>query len=62
MEGIPQDLISREIRRLERQEAELYEDAHNAYWCGHKDLCQKFEYEIKKIQARLIYLESRRPI
>jgi len=60
MKDIPQDLISREIRRLEKQEAELYEDAHNAYWCGKTSLCQKIERDIKALQARLIYLESRR--
>lgn len=60
MKDIPQDLISREIRRLEKQEAELYQVAHDAYWGGRTSLCQKVEGEIKALQARLIYLESRR--
>ena len=60
MQGIPQDLVNREIRRLEKQEGELYEDAHNAYWRGETSLCQKIEREIKAIQARLCVLEQRR--
>jgi len=60
MQGIPQDLISREIRRLECKEGELYEDAWNAYWKGETSLCQKIEHELKVIQARLCVLEQRR--
>jgi hypothetical protein len=60
MQGIPQDLINREIRRLERQEGELYEDAHNAFWKGETALCQKIERELKTLQARLVILEDRR--
>ena len=52
--------VSRQIRLLEKKEAQVYEKAYDAYWNGPSYLVPKLEAELAAIHRQLVGLEAMR--